>query len=138
MIVFVVTTGCYSDYGINGIFSTRVKAQQYIDGCRAAENCWNKDFNDIEKWTLDEALAEKTYTRFCCGIMLDDGAVLERHGPQELWGVPKSTTYVAEDVPAYGGRGIVRAESSKSAKHAQKLAVEARQAWLRAKKGAKQ
>jgi hypothetical protein len=31
MTVYVVTSGCYSDYGINAIFSTQEKAQEYME-----------------------------------------------------------------------------------------------------------
>lgn len=129
MKVFVVTTGCYSNYGIRGIFSTLAKAQQYMNQCIASEECWYKDFNEIEKWSLDAALGEREYMRFMVGIMLDDGSVKEQYDPQIMFGLPKSRHYIAETL--YSGRGIVRAESHKSAEHAMKLAVEARQAWLR-------
>jgi len=129
--VFVVTTGCYSGYSIKGIFSTEEKARQYMKNCETSEECWDKYFNDLATWTLDEALREENYTRHDVGIMLDTGEVREGPSTIEFWGIPQPQTYVSESVPAYKGRGIVRAESHISARHAMKLAVEARQAWMR-------
>lgn len=50
--VYLVTSGCYSDYRLDAIFSTREKAQKYINIRKREENYW--DPNDIEEWTLDE------------------------------------------------------------------------------------
>lgn len=47
--VFVVTSGDYSDYGIDAIFSTRDLAQAFIDAFKA--NKWHE--MDIEEWDLD-------------------------------------------------------------------------------------
>lgn len=47
--VFVVTSGEYSDYGIDAIFSTRELAQSFIDAFKA--NKWYE--MDIEEWDLD-------------------------------------------------------------------------------------
>lgn len=45
--VYVVTTGSYSDYGIRGMFSTKEKAQAFIEATH------HGDVNDIEKYRLD-------------------------------------------------------------------------------------
>jgi len=47
--VFVVTSGTYSDYGIDAIFTTRELAQSFIDAFEA--NKWHE--MDIEEWDLD-------------------------------------------------------------------------------------
>ena len=47
--VFVVTSGEYSDYGIDAIFSTRELAQNFIDAFKADK--WHE--MDIEEWDLD-------------------------------------------------------------------------------------
>lgn len=47
--VYVVTSGEYSDYGINAIFSTRELAQSFIDAFKADK--WHE--MDIEEWDLD-------------------------------------------------------------------------------------
>ena len=47
--VYVVTSGEYSDYGIDAIFSTRELAQSFIDAFKADK--WHE--MDIEEWDLD-------------------------------------------------------------------------------------
>lgn len=129
--VWVVETGCYSDRTVRGIFSTRAKAQQYINRCRESLECYYTDFNEIQGWILDEPLKEREYTRWGVGIMLDTGSLETREYKQQMWGIPHSGFIVWENIPAYNGRGAVRAESCRSAAHALKLAVEGRQQWLR-------
>lgn len=52
MQVFVVTSGCYSDYGIEGIFSTNEKAQEYIDMQEFIQH-YNHDYR-IAVWDIDK------------------------------------------------------------------------------------
>lgn len=52
--IYAVSTGSYSDYSIEAMFSTEEKAQQYMD--RRREHSPYKhlpDFNDIETYELD-------------------------------------------------------------------------------------
>jgi len=68
--VYVVTSGCYSDYGIVGIFSSPEMAQEYID----LEKSLGKysDLNEIEEWGLDDLRPSKVHTRVWMGA---DGTV---------------------------------------------------------------
>ena len=125
--VFVVTSGCYSDYSIRGIFSSKPNAEKYKLNCGAASDCYWTDLNDIYEYDLDSGLREKTFHYWRCALALDNGEVLEKVSEATKWGIPHGETYIAE------GRGIVRAKSHKSAAHCLKLAAEARQKWLRAK-----
>lgn len=52
MQVYVVTSGEYSDYGINAIFSTREKAQEYVDMRTFTDN-YNESYY-ICSWEVDE------------------------------------------------------------------------------------
>ena len=135
--VYVVNTGCYSDWSIRGIFSTRENAEKYMANCRAAgDECWHKDdFNEIAVYSLDGGLEEKTFRQFGCSIWLDSGDECEREKSWERpqWGIEETTSYVAEHVPLYDGRGVVRVQSHKSAAHALKVAAEKRQEWLRSR-----
>lgn len=77
--VFVVVSGIYSDFGINAIFSTREKAQAYIDN-RADVN----QFNDyrIEVYGLDEyGDINSRLIAYWVKIDKDDNASIERIGP---------------------------------------------------------
>lgn len=60
--VYVVTTGEYSDYSIEKIFSTREKAQEYIN---IVSVLGKEDFNDIQEWELDDFKVSKIYVQYC-------------------------------------------------------------------------
>lgn len=49
--IYVVTSGEYSDYGIDAIFSTKEKAQEYITIRTNSEYIWNE--LEIEEYELD-------------------------------------------------------------------------------------
>lgn len=51
--VYVVTAGEYSDYRIEGIFSSRKKAEEYIN------NSTKMYLNGIDEWILDEKKPDK-------------------------------------------------------------------------------
>ena len=48
--VYVVTSGSYSDYGIDAIFDTKELAQSFIDSFK--DDSYN-DFNGIDEWYLN-------------------------------------------------------------------------------------
>ena len=50
---YVVTAGEYSDYRIEGVFSSREKAEEYIN------NSTNMTLNGIDEWILDEKKPDK-------------------------------------------------------------------------------
>lgn len=51
--VYVVTAGEYSDYRIEGVFSSREKAEEYIN------HSTNPYLNGIDEWVLDEKKPDK-------------------------------------------------------------------------------
>lgn len=129
--IYLVTDGEYSDYSIYGAFSSREKAQQYIDARNAPDTCWRLSGANIEEWEIDEGLSERLHTRWRIGLALGNGEVVEPARSNESWGLPANGVEGISSVPCHQNRGIVRAESVESAEHAMKLAVEARQKWLR-------
>ena len=50
---YVVTAGEYSDYRIEGVFSSREKAEEYIN------HSTDQDLNGIDEWILDEKKPDK-------------------------------------------------------------------------------
>lgn len=52
--VYVVTSGEYSDYGIEGIFDSREKAEEYIN------HSADSDLNDVTEWVLNELMPDKS------------------------------------------------------------------------------
>lgn len=59
MKVFIVTSGSYSDYHIEAVFSTKEKAEEYIN------NQCDDDVNDIEEYEMDEPCERKTSIYWC-------------------------------------------------------------------------
>ena len=125
--VYVLTEGCYSDHHVVAVFSTREAVEAFMERAKVA-NEWN-DYA-FDEYTLDD-YATMTVSRYWeCIIRLEDGVIcdeLAHHGRTEH---------------RIGERGTVEVDSDKawaksyvSAEHARKLAVEARQKWLREKEG---
>jgi hypothetical protein len=66
--VFVVTSGCYSEYGIDGIFSTKENAEDY------AQTLFADDIN-IEEWDLDEKKPDLNEKEWFVNIDVCDGHI---------------------------------------------------------------
>lgn len=56
MKVYVVTYGEYSDYGIEAVFSTKEKAQEYINIACTERDCWSSTNDCIEEYELDQTI----------------------------------------------------------------------------------
>jgi hypothetical protein len=118
--VIVLTSGEYSAYSISGVFSSLEKAREYANRRNPKELSWN-----FEEYEIDAGEKELMYTFYRAVINIEDGSIWE-HGKIERWGIPSN---VIRDE----GTKIIEVESSISQEHANKLAVEARQAYLRRK-----
>lgn len=102
MKVYVVTTGCYSDYSIHSIWSSREKAQAYITDIRSRGlgqyGC--PEFNDIDEHELDVIVADKAIVR--ATVYMSDGA---EHGHH---------LYESDDTPPVAGEVYDRARRYKN------------------------
>lgn len=58
--VYVLTSGCYSDYTIECVFSTREKAERYVK-----EVLGNSIDYDIEVYELDAVIQDRYFYRVC-------------------------------------------------------------------------
>ena len=58
--VYAVVSGSYSDYGIDRIFSTEEKAQEFIDVMNNCKHSYAYDF-DIEEYELDDLKEKQVY-----------------------------------------------------------------------------
>jgi len=134
--VYIITSGCYSDYSIHSVSSTKAGAQKVIDAAKTADEYWAADA-DIETWPVDGLLAFRSFQVWCCGMLLDDGSIVEpakRYSTRVFARPYKSIVeQCGTKVLIYNNRPIVRVTSSVSQAHANKVAAEARQAWLRKK-----
>jgi hypothetical protein len=120
--VYVVTAGCYSDYRIEGVFSTREGADRF-----AAE--FGDDANPIEEFEVDGRAAESRQTIYWVRVDLDGSAGGDRATHEVT-----TARYTKVDQCGWGtDRSPVCwwGQSAVSRDHALKLAIEARQAWLR-------
>jgi hypothetical protein len=122
MAVYVVTAGCYSDYRIEGIFSTSEKAERF-----KAE--LDNDANDVEEWELDELQEHAQRTVWTVDLDSDGNVVGEITNRKSLV-APRFSESYSRAVAAWNG---VRYSgcSAVSEDHALKVAAEARQAHLR-------
>lgn len=61
--VFVVTSGCYSDFGIDAIFSTKEQAEDYIDRMNFV-SAYDEGYR-IQIWDVDKIPTEIPTNDFC-------------------------------------------------------------------------
>lgn len=137
MKVYLVSRGEYSGWELVAIFSSYKRAISYMGG---AENCsesvdYGERWNDIEEFEVDSPKhSGKTHVRqWERAIFLDDGSSDTCFDGCELVEIDDSGNYETPppEVFEYQGRKMVKAYSSICQEHADKLAAEARQAWLR-------
>jgi hypothetical protein len=123
MNVYIVTSGEYSDYKIEGVFSTKEKADAF-----AAKVTECTGGADVNEWPLD-AQGELTVRRtFHASIKLDDGEIKE-------WTSAELVSTNARSLKDRAGyfNNTATASSAVSAEHARKLVIEVRQKFLREK-----
>ena len=69
MKVYVVTTGCYSDYTISKIFTDKDKAKEYKE--------WLYDSNDIEEYETEDDLEVKKFYKIYVNYDVYDNKVTQ-------------------------------------------------------------
>lgn len=65
-IIYAVSCGFYSDYHIEGLFSTREKAEEYM------ESKMDPNYYNVEEYTLDELQPDRNEKMFCVHIDYED------------------------------------------------------------------
>jgi hypothetical protein len=161
--VYLVTQGCYSDYGIERAFSTRELAQAFIGEQEKPDSEWAPQ---IEEWELDEA-ANDCHQKVWSARIWFNSTPPDYFGGTRIAGNIESSGRASDKILPRGQRytkvtlnqgdiqekiGVKPArygnymdavfktiaiaywantESNVSQEHANKLAVEARQEWLR-------
>lgn len=66
--IYVATSGSYSDYSIDAVFSTREKAEQYI-ARRNELGGLSYEANAVEEWVLDETSPEWLEGKIKCWVV---------------------------------------------------------------------
>ena len=121
MKVFVVTSGIYSDYSINAIFSTKELAEE---NCNKFNNDTNSyEHRSVEEWDVDFEKDFDWNFQYQCMINVKTGDFFNEYESRKY----DSWT----DKPFSVCNSGLRVFSHKNAEHARKLAMEARQAYLR-------
>jgi len=137
--VFIVTTGHYSDYSIRRCFSTQELANEYVEMCEQDRGIGDRV--RVEVFTLDGGTTEALFEEWSCWIDYNTGEIehtdhrkfiankaeQEQEGRGKWWDLTKRTRS-GKKINEYPG---AQADSYVSKDHATKLAIEARQAWLR-------
>lgn len=72
-LIYIVTSGCYSDYSIRAVFSSREKAQAMIDDWKARKAYWVTDEPSIEEWVLDEQACPEEGRRRINVVLAENG-----------------------------------------------------------------
>lgn len=132
MKVWVLTSGEYSDYRIEGIFSSREAAERIL--LRARADKYATEFNDPEGYEVD-ALADHTYgPSFRMLMRLDTGEAMEGYTSSPELRHPGRCEVEFRDIAWSRDEHAVPCvcvTSPISREHAVKVAVEKRQEWLR-------
>ena len=128
MTVYMVTTGEYSDYRVRGIFSTRDKAEAFIETHRTADpkNARYDDPWDIDERELDEYDSQE-YVKVYSWCTDSEGRTSDESYESFEW-KPKGWRGEAEYADSFPYHSPkywhCSAESAVSAEHAKKLVIE--------------
>ena len=108
MKIYVVTSGCYSDFHINAMFSTREKAQKYIDAAKF-DDC--DDINGIDEWDVDSASTEPPKSMNVSGYFDEDELyefMADSDNEESQWRFTKETMDNVEIDVTFTGNIAVR------------------------------
>lgn len=145
MKVYLVTSGCYSDDAVDGVFSSRELAEKmmYIGGFES--------YNDIEEKELDDQSLLKVGDNYEIGPTFSVRIYLESGQLEKISSMDSKAKYrhpmhciencreEPRDIeyrlgPNVHVDGYIIMISPISYEHAQKVAIEKRQEWLRTRK----
>jgi hypothetical protein len=126
--VYVVTSGCYSDYSIEAIFSSKEKAEKYMADMKSFKG-WT-DFNAVSEWVLDEEAGKVVRMQWRAAINLSTGKLESEDSSMALNSPEARGAGKVFENQKYPQNSYAHGWSCVSAEHAAKLAVEARQEWL--------
>lgn len=120
--IYLVTSGEYSDYCVEGVFSSEKLAKEFAV----------KSGGEIEPWVLDERSVDRNCHYWLAVLHLATGNLSPRGGEDkyELANPKTRAGYVKYD-PAYKSeaypKGCIYSKSYVSQEHANKLCVEKKQ-----------
>ena len=135
MIIYVVTSGTYSDYKIDSLYTNKEKAEERLAALKKVD-MFDNEKPQIEEWPVDQEFEEIPRQYWMSEIDLVTGQVFEPDAEVRYrFAKPNQRTYEHANqlrCLSYGGISErYTANSFVSQEHADKLAVEARQLFLR-------
>jgi hypothetical protein len=127
--IYAVSEGSYSDYRVSAIFSTKEKAQEFIDTMKKQSDSEYDDYNDIEEYQLDPPVADllgRGYSVYRV-LMLKNGNVerVERtdNGSYDISSAGQSRIWERTKASAYHGKNVEDALDMKVWARDEKAAV---------------
>ena len=132
--MFIVTSGCYSDYGIDKVFIDNVTAQKYCDVHNKGQSKYHDDYV-VEEWPLDDWDTEEIMrTHYMCYLFIDNGEIKSQYSNNIVERPEvRHNDHIMRDKPEVGGyvghgksRRIVGGNSYISPEHALKIAADRR------------
>ena len=110
--IYAVSEGSYSDYRVSAIFSTKEKAQEFIDTMKKQSDSDYDEYNDIEEYQLDPPVADllgRGYSVYHV-LMLRNGDVerVERtdNGSYDISSAGQSHIWERTKASAYRGKNV--------------------------------
>lgn len=123
-LVWVVTAGEYSDYHIEGVFTSRAAAESYVEGHNFRVGLENDTCHArVEEYVLDCLSEWQRGPIYPVMIDLGTGRVLPLMEGNQF---RHRDRVIVEERP-----GEIMVASTRSVEHATKVAIEKRQEWLR-------
>jgi len=129
MKVWLVSSGCYSDYEIEGIFSEESLARAYCAELHSRGKYF--DDADVSEWEVDSEAGKVFRTAFRACIRLVSGEIFGMESESLILASPHARSMNNAYGAEIGTNSYLEVFSFVSPEHARKLAVEHRQAWLR-------
>lgn len=126
MRVYVVTVGEYSDYHTEGIFSTREFAERFCSELIAIG-----DTPNIDEWVLNQRSNDRAMKVYVVTIDMQTGQVQELGSAVRVVDPRYTNTVSFQRWCGKELHTVKQIDSAVSLEHAIKVAVEARQAFLR-------
>jgi len=122
--VFIVTSGCYSDYQIEAIFSTREKADAYINA-KGTDDDW-----EVNEWDVDAESTECHDAIYDVSINMKSGCVTVNGRSEQGDGWGYEFDVKRKDCFLYTGHSIRMWLESDSLERVKKVASER---WMQIK-----
>jgi hypothetical protein len=130
-VVYLVSHGEHSDYGIDAIFTTKEKAEDYIRRVEDGRASRHRYHNDVEVYTLDE-WEGASYGPQWNFILIAETGESPNGPPRQNTGLNRPGGRCAVySWERYAQEHWIQVSSPVSAAHAAKVAAEKRQEWLR-------